>query len=289
MRIMKEHMIFIEAAFTPKDSNLAKDADELKNRATEFLADVVSFANGLVSREVINSGEIVTPYTHEAERAAEYYTGIYIDSRITLAEQNLMGNDAIRITPGIVQNVMMINQRAISIVRSIIAFKEMVLRDMLSCRLFTMNYPLLVDHILREARHYLNMIMRLENRESIDTDRDLLENEIFWNNIMAEHSKFIRGLLDPTEEDLFNAANMFGNTFDKLTAEAKAAQDRIELLPTVTQQSIEETKNIIDFNTKGTQGMLGCDIKSIMLPLLGDHVLRESNHFLRLLETSGRL
>lgn len=283
---MKEHMIFIEAGFTPKDANLAKDADELKNRATEFLADVASFANGLVSREVVDSGEIVTPYTLEAERATEFYTGIYIDSRVTLSEQNLLSNAAIMITPALLQNVMMINQRAIAIVTSIITFKEKILRDVLSCKMFTMNYPLLIDHILREAKHYLNMLMKLQNRESINSERDLLEEEIFWNNIMAEHSKFIRGLLDPTEEELFNVANMFRNTFDKLTAEAKAAQDRIEMLPSVTQASIVETRNIREFNTKGTEGLLGYGIKSLILPLLGDHVLRESNHFLRLLETS---
>ncbi len=34
---------------------------------------------------------------------------------------------------------------------------------------------------------------------------------------------------------------------------------------------------------KGTEGLLNCKIKSIILPLLGDHVLREANHYLRLL------
>ena len=44
---------------------------------------------------------------------------------------------------------------------------------------------------------------------------------------MAEHSKFIRGLLDPTEDELINTANNFGNEFDKLTREAKEAMDKI--------------------------------------------------------------
>ena len=32
--------------------------------------------------------------------------------------------------------------------------------------------------------------------------------------------QFIRGLLDPTENDLINTANNFGNEFDQLTEEA---------------------------------------------------------------------
>ena len=38
---------------------------------------------------------------------------------------------------------------------------------------------------------------------------------------MAEHAKFIRGLLDPSEEELFNSADCFGKQFDQLTCEAK--------------------------------------------------------------------
>lgn len=58
---------------------------------------------------------------------------------------------------------------------------------------------------------------------------------------MMEHAEFIRGLLDPSEEELIDTA-------------------------------------------AGTKGLIGCEIRSIILPLLADHVLREANHYLRLLE-----
>jgi hypothetical protein len=32
------------------------------------------------------------------------------------------------------------------------------------------------------------------------------------------------------------------------------------------------------------QGLVECKIKSIIIPLLGDHTLREANHYLRLLK-----
>lgn len=32
--------------------------------------------------------------------------------------------------------------------------------------------------------------------------KDMRETEVFWNQIMMEHAQFIRGLLDPTENDL---------------------------------------------------------------------------------------
>jgi len=102
---------------------------------------------------------------------------------------------------------------------------------------------------------------------------------------MAEHAKFIRGLLDPTENDLFLAANNFGNEFDQLTEEAKAAMDMTIPESKFTADSLEATKEIRDFKAQGTQGILECKVKSIIIPLLGDHTLREANHYLRLLRS----
>lgn len=123
----------------------------------------------------------------------------------------------------------------------------------------------------------------MQSGQGVNLENEAFEEESFWNRIMAEHSKFIRGLLGPTENDLFIAANNFGNEFDQLTNEALQAMDRTIPLKKVTADSLDATVKIRNFNTAGTQELLGCKIKSIIIPLLEDHVLRESNHYLRLL------
>lgn len=158
----------------------------------------------------------------------------------------------------------------------------------LSCKMFTQNYPLLIDHVMREAMFYLRIVQRLQNRETVNIEREVLEQELFWNRIMAEHSKFIRGLLDPTENDLINKANNFSNEFDQLTAEAMAAMDKTIPVTKVTDDSLRATTAIRDFKAQGTQGLVECKIKSIIIPLLGDHTLREANHYLRLLKIFER-
>lgn len=186
------------------------------------------------------------------------------------------------------QTVYEINQRAIELISSLIQFKTTILSNVLSCNMFTVNYPLLIDHILREAKLYLQMVQRLQCDAELDIEDEVLEQELFWNRIMAEHSKFIRGLLDPTEEELISAANNFGNEFDQLTEEAKAAMDNTVPVSRVTEDSFTATRAIRDFKAQGTQGLLECKVKSIIIPLLGDHTLREANHYLRLLKIFGR-
>ena len=249
----------------------------------ELLKDAVILSNGVVDPDVLYSDEVVTPYTLKAEMLSSEYTGVKIPLQLTRSETGLQGNQA-SADFRYERKVSELNNRAIRLLSSLIRFKTNLLSDVISCRVFTVNYPLLIDHILREARLYLSMVKRLQNRDGIDLKKEEFQQQQFWNRIMAEHSKFIRGLLDPTEEELIEAANRFGNEFDRLTEEAKRAIDRTMPADNVTENSLMATKEIKEFNTQGTQGLLDCKIKSIIIPLLGDHVLRESNHYLRLLK-----
>lgn len=286
-RIMKEHSFFLQIGFTPRDANYINQADSFREAFDTLLADTIALSNGIVSQDVLQSGEVVTPYTLQAEMLSAYYTGVSIPTGLTQSERGLSGDGMIN-NSMLEQSVYYLNERAITLTNSLIQFKENILSNVLACRMFTVNYPLLIDHIMREAKLYVSMLQKLQSRQDVNLESEAFEQESFWNRIMAEHSKFIRGLLDPTENDLFIAANNFGNEFDQLTSEALQAMDRTIPLNKVTADSLDATEKIRDFNTAGTQGLLGCKIKSIIIPLLGDHVLRESNHYLRLLNMFGK-
>lgn len=283
-RIMKEHAFFLQTSFTPRDEKFSNRADELKIEFSNLLEDCIALSNGVISREVIASGEIITQYTLEAEKLTECYTGIPLMTNLTKAEKGLVaGNE---FAPRMERKVSELNRRALSLLDNIIQFKTNILNDVLCCKMFTLNYPLLIEHILREAKLYRRLIQRLQSRDVINIQREAFEQEAFWNQIMGEHAMFIRGLLDPSEEDLFDTADHFGNEFEQLVCEARKAMEKT--MPTdyfqVTIDSLQATKGIRDFKAQATEGLLECKIKSIILPLLADHTLREANHYLRLLK-----
>ncbi|HEX2936019.1 MAG TPA: DUF2935 domain-containing protein [Bacteroidales bacterium] len=282
LRIMKEHSFFIEVAFPAKDSNMIQQAEMFKNQYTMLLGEAVQLANGILPTDFLTDGEIVTRYTLDAERVTEFYTGVSLNTNITSAEMSLGGNANPNLIT-LVERVARLNQQAIFTTQGLIGFKTMILNNVLTCRIFTNNYPLLIDHILREARLFVSLLERLQCRAEVDLAAEMVMQEAFWNRIMAEHAKFIRGLLDPTEVQLFNTADNFGKQFDILTAEAEALVYRAAGLPIVTEESKQATISIRDFKSQGTEGLITCKIRSIILPLLGDHVLREANHYLHLL------
>lgn len=170
-----------------------------------------------------------------------------------------------------------LNQKALSLLDGLISFKETILRNVLCGEIFTMNYPLLIEHIIREAKLYREFVECLEKQGSLP-ESSMKETECFWNRIMMEHAMFIRGLLDPCETELFNSADKFAGEYCELLERCRSAQDSA-----MTANSLEMTKKFRDFKAAGTQGIEQNKIRSVILPLLADHVLREANHYLRLL------
>lgn len=276
-RIMKEHSLFLRAGFTPVNSNFAAKAEFYKNEFEKLLGRAAALSSGIISCNVLNSGEIVTEFTFNAERQTEKLTGISINSNITKRELTL-SNCRSNVNTNRLCQVKALNRTALRLLNGLIALKEMILDKVHGCQMFTMNYPLLIEHILREAKLYRKYVQMLETNGAIDM-QSMKEVECFWNQIMMEHALFIRGLLDPSENELINSADVFATDYSALLKSCHNAQNR-----TLTFDSLTETKKFRDFKTAGAKGIESCQIRSLILPLLADHVLREANHFIRILE-----
>ena len=278
-RIMKEHSFFLKAGFTPATPAFSGKAEFFKQNFEALLSQVVALSNGVVSEEILDSGEVVTGFTELAERQTERFTGISINKEITERTLRLSGRGCRCIdTSRMLCQVQQLNRRALQLLNGLISFKETILEKVLSCDMFTMNYPLLIEHILREAKLYRDYVEMLETCGEL-TECSMKEIECFWNRIMMEHALFIRGLLDPCEAELFHTADDFAKEYCTLLDTCCKAHDK-----TITASSLEKTLEFRDFKTAGTQGITGCKIRSVILPLLADHVLREANHYIRLLQ-----
>lgn len=280
-RIMKEHSLFLLAGFPAKETEFIQRADRFRKEFEEGLRKTVRLADGIVRESVLSSGEVVTKFTRNAECQTSNLTGIPIDEKITEAEERLRAGNRVMVNREMVYQVRMLNRQMLKSLNGLISFKEEVLREMTECRLYTTNYPLLIEHILREAKLYRQIISELEKRGRVFAP-GLKNLEIFWNQIMMEHAQFIRGLLDPTECELMEKANGFAEDYCRLLEEA-GKQD-MRAMNALTARTLQTTKQYQQFKTAGTEGITGCEIRSIILPLLADHVLREANHYLRILE-----
>ncbi len=278
-RIMKEHSLFLRAGFTPANSDFAEKAEYFKEEFEKLLCQAVELSEGIISPEVIRSCELVTEFTSMAEKRTECLTGIKINNDVTEKTAKLTAK---RRCSGIIsvrfKQVQTLNRTAIKIIENLIAFKEEILRNVLNGNMFTANYPLLIEHIIREAKLYCKYVNMLEKDGDLNY-RSMKDIESFWNRIMMEHAVFIRGLLDPCETKLFCSADEFAKEYAELLENCRCAHDK-----NAHSDSLKETVKFRDFKAAGAQGVTQCEIRSIILPLLADHVLREANHYIRLLQ-----
>lgn len=90
------------------------------------------------------------------------------------------------------------------------AFKRKVLGLILTCRLPGQNnFPLLVDHISREANYFRNRLAELNQGKLEPLQDSIIDENVFFLRIMADHAKFIGHLLDPSERKLVEQAGIF--------------------------------------------------------------------------------
>ncbi|MGN0295070.1 MAG: DUF2935 domain-containing protein [Lachnospiraceae bacterium] len=333
-RIMKEHSLFLEAGFPCENREWIARADFFRRGFEEILEQAVRLGDGIVSGAVLDSQELVTRFTIPAEQKTSWLTGIAIDSRISEMEKNLRSGRGTGCSRTVVRMVNRMNERALGLVNGLIQFKENILKEVGRCRLFTTNYPLLIQHILREAKLYRAVLLGLRRNRKIAW-KELYGKEDFWNQIMMEHALFIRGLLDPAEEKLIQTSSQFAGEYRKLLEmaepentdgsrqESAGCSCRQEKADSCSRQestecgcrqeksdsgnrenadcgcrenresvsrerlcrkSLEETLKYREFKTAGAEGILNCSITSVILPLLADHVLREANHYIRILK-----
>lgn len=278
---MKEHSLFLEAGFPCKNRTWIQKADWFRRQFENLLLETLRISFGNIHGSILNSNELVTEFTISAEKRTQHLSGIPINHRISMLEQNLQAGCGLSKNRALNRAVFRINQRALRLLDGLIAFKESILSEVSSGGLFTMNYPLLIRHITREARLYRDTIEKLQQNKC-DSYESLYETENFWNQIMMEHALFIRGLLDPSEAALIDTADDFAADYQKLLELAKQQDCRAN--SSLTEMSLAETIKYREFKAAGAEGILENKIVSIILPLLADHVLREANHYIRILE-----
>jgi hypothetical protein len=180
------------------------------------------------------------------------------------------------------------------------AYKRKILDLTLRCEIRHNNFPLLVDHISREAAYFANRLKELNEGKLAPTPDTVIEENVFFLRIMADHAKFIGHLLDPSERKLVEQAREFGHDFDKLLFQAvdlDSMRPESETKPLLSQflnQNKVSVASLRDFKKTARELIEACRIKSNIHPLLADHTFREAERFLEIIDlfeanlTSGK-
>lgn len=189
------------------------------------------------------------------------------------------------------QTIRAFNVEVHTAVSHIWVFKRRVLGLILQCKLPGQNnFPLLVDHVSREANYFRNRLEELNNGTLEPLHDAIIDENVFFLRIMADHAKFISHLLDPSERKLVAQAREFSHDFDTLLFQAidlssmRPQSQTVPLLSQFVDENKVSVESLRDFKKTARDLIAECRIKSIIHPLLADHVYREAEHFLFILD-----
>jgi hypothetical protein len=276
VRIMKEHTIFIEGALPSSQALLADQADQLKQQFDRLLAETIRISDGVVSKSALQAEQYYTRFTEAAEQAVQQFTGIDINRNLTKMEYNIVPyNSSVVMNMQKEQEVAILNQNILNQTSALARFKAELLNNQASCRLFTFLYTADLDHILHEALKFIEILDALQNRD----DRVKQNYREFWNHNMADHAKSMRGLFDPTETKYFSKADQFAKLYDALISNA------VRPVGALPGDDLIDAQNISEFKAETTKGLIECKVKAIMSVLYTDHLFRETNHYIYLLQS----
>lgn len=175
------------------------------------------------------------------------------------------------------------------------AFKRKVLGLVLTCQMpGANNFPLLIDHTSREAFYFRNRLEELNTGRLEPLPDAIIDENVFFLRIMADHAKFIGHLLDPSERQLVDQARNFSHDFDQLLFQARDLESMrpqsqtVPLLDQFLDQNRVSVQSLRDFKKTAKDLIDACRIKSIIHPLLADHVFREAERFLFIIDMFER-
>lgn len=173
-------------------------------------------------------------------------------------------------------------------------FKRNVLVMTLQCKIFSnggFNIPMQLDHIAREAEYFIGTLTKL-NQGILEPIQDSIINEnVFWLRSMLEHSRFITALLEQSEIKLVKQSRAFIDDFSILLAQAKDVESMLlgkaptyPLIGQMLKDSENITMELRNFKKMGLEYLKSCHIQNVSSTMLLDHVVREAEHFLLLIQ-----
>lgn len=179
----------------------------------------------------------------------------------------------------------------ITAVHNFLVYKRCILHLLIECRLCGgCLYPLFVDHLSREAIYFLKLLAKCRTGEMPCQVDAIVSENVFWTRITADHFRFTRDLLDPAERQLVAQAADSGGKFDQLNLKARDVASMLwHYKPTNELICFEkevhcEAEMARQFAARAEELLGGCAAVSVIAPLLADHVRREAEHFLCVLE-----
>lgn len=279
LRTIREFCINIQSSFFKNNESYINQAEEYAIECGKLAEKYLSIANSNINEFALNSQILVTDYTLDSEYLTEKLFGVSINTEFTKKELALIPGANPDPSEEMINQLEEWNLQASSLVSAFIEFCTKIVTAQVTNELFSYSYPSLIFYMIEECSLYYRKLDQLIQK--LDTNpTTVLDLEFWFNQSMRQQALFIRGLVDPSYEDVYRLAASFTVEYNQLLSDYQTTALTPENQQMLTDRSIELVQRFQTFIKELITNVLNAKLYFIVEPIFLDNMLTEANYFL---------
>lgn len=176
---------------------------------------------------------------------------------------------------------------AADVTREFCVYQRKLLHEKLCGKLHGACYPFFLDHLIREAQCFLELLERLQGGEAALKLGSHTKSAVVWLRFMADHTRLIYHLIDPSERRMLKLAQDYSSLFDTLVAEGRDLSSmlygetaQIRAFHRFLLDVRADVQRLRDFNRMAEELVADCRLLGVLTAEVAAHMKREAEHCL---------
>lgn len=244
-------------------------------KATDIINEAISLMNKEISSAVLESEVYITPYTKDIDLLTEKLFDVSLVINIDDDIKSLKNKGNVNYD-SVINKIDELNNKALTLIDNFKEFVTEIKNNLDKGELFSYLYIDFFNYMFDEISVYGRDIKRIESKNDY-TDFYLREFTYYFNELLRESAKYIRGFLDTKEQELFDRASYFVNAFASLTEKYLKSRDNPVNLSVETERLVTSYKEYV---TSVIKGLLATNVYLITPPVTLDNFLTNINVYL---------
>ncbi len=274
----------IGLTFFKNNQDYIDRAIALGYKATDIINKALIYMNKEIAKEVLNNDVYITPYTNDLDLLTQKLFEISLDIQINQDINILQTRGNVVFTSEVMKKIDDLNNEAMVLINDFKSFCREIKLKLDSGELFSYSYPDLFDYMYDEISVYGRDIERIKSKKDY-TDFYLKEFTYYFNELLRKSALYIRGFLDTKNQDVFDMASFYVNSFALLT-EKYLKKENIKELSLETERLVI---NYQKFISECIDNLLKNKIYFITPPITLDNFLTNVNVYLFILKYARKL
>jgi len=278
-RFMLDHAIILLSLISFTDNETHDILHGEQKKYIGFLKEGIKLSYNNLSSKFLESNILISQYTSVMEnKTCELYKVIQ-NSEINLICNNLITNSIPLSKSHDYENLnqlLVLNKKLIKNLNDSVLLLDTLYKKV-GKETVTMYFPSkFIEHLIEEINYYIYTLEFLNKRINF-TPTYVYKCKYDFNVFLKEHAEYLKNMMFPLNIRNCFEIHLYIDEFQKISEQFDDNVSPV-IIANINDVTRQANNSFVNFNTKLIQNMLYNKYYASAIPLLSDHILRESNY-----------